>query len=261
MHVIRLRLYNVSAVLAGFFSLLISGGTVAADNVIAIPSVITVESGSTYYIDVEGSLDIAPMSTVRFNIEFTPTMVIPESATGSGTMLFQCLATNFAAPIIQNETLATTWIECTNVNPGNGVICRLQVNIPYGPTTKGHLTITGVMVNGVLLTDAKITGGQLERLDKGVRNDSPVDGLMRVYPNPMSDATKIEFFIKEGGKATVAVYNDKLQMFGAYDLLNLKPGLNAYEFRPSAWDIANGLYVIVLTTPSASYQRTFLVFR
>ncbi len=87
----------------------------------------------------------------------------------------------------------------------------------------------------------------------GIDNQIPNDGAFRIYPNPLSDASKIEFNNKISGTVNVEVYditgkkllNNKLQLKTGSHMFNIS-GL-----RP-------GMYILNVITPGEKFTTNFL---
>jgi hypothetical protein len=100
----------------------------------------------------------------------------------------------------------------------------------------------------------------ISRLLLGTGDGEGDQNSIRVFPNPLSDATTFEFTVAETGKTTLEVYNLKGQKLTTlFDKIVEAGTTQRVTF--NAADYATGVYIYIFNTADKSYRNRIIISR
>ena len=82
-------------------------------------------------------------------------------------------------------------------------------------------------------------------------------GDFRLFPNPASDLTTVEFVLAEGADVRISIYGMDGRMINSEELGHLNDGLQSIAVPVGHLD--NGMYILELKAGSKLFRESFIV--
>ncbi len=182
--------------------------------------------------------------TFTATISFDKTMLMPTGATKQGT-------------IVGNKR----YITVTGTSGFNGTLDAMEFVVLAGATDKTDITIESVTF-GDTATITKVNGEFIATPvcpllgNQGISTGTTLQ-LFQNYPNPVTENTTIEYTLNETGTTELSVVDMSGKTVAVIVSEHQTRGSHSVTFNAS--ELANGKYVIVLTTVSKQISKNMIV--
>ena len=231
-----------------------------AADAVRLPAQSIVTRGAVTAIPVTGTLSIP--GTVRITMTYPANILRILSVVGGDSYLFRCNSVQIIADSILSGTTGQLTIQCSDVVAGTDApLFDLIVEGLFNPEQSGQIIPNALIANGNDSTGAELIPGVAT-----LAGDSPIrptvkEGFTGNYPNPFNASSRFVFTMKQPGQVSLIIRNLQGRVVSTIGSVEVTAGENAYFFEPEAYELAQGTYVMQLTTDRGVYHHSFVVLR
>lgn len=250
------HLVHVVLLLTAAFLLAPLGAT--AGGTVTVPPLTLISRGATVSITVLGRIET--QGTARVTFDYPSRLIRINGARGADGFGFTCPIVPIVSDVVKNSSTGSITFECQSgatISSDTLMILDITGVSESYPQTYGWLTPTTLDVNGVVLTDAALTGGlvQLQTQQSG----TPLEGITGNYPNPFAFQTQVVYVMPEAGTVSFSVFSAQGRMVKEYVSVQSVVGENVLDIKFESNEIAQGVYVLRMTTDRGEFYYSFMV--
>lgn len=251
----------------------------AEDFSVSVPDTL-IPAGKTYLIPVSGKINASAHGTIELFFNFNGLVLDVKPPQGGQSLGFIDVDIHFETP--QNWNSVDFKITTAHYNTDyEGILFYLEIEGLIGPDTITTLQPTKYMLNNVEI-QAELDGGII-RTTPPIIIQKNIEGIGRCYPNPLKESfpaigsvnviiekastVKFKVFSPLGRLIQIIPDNDNYIDFDIFNNLNqlventegkiFEPGSYLLKFRPVNFEMATGLYYIVMETKNGVYNTNF----
>ncbi|MCX6140759.1 MAG: T9SS type A sorting domain-containing protein [Candidatus Kapabacteria bacterium] len=234
------------------------GSTCAATEAF-VPLTTTLGVGQRMTIAVVGSLDDGPV--VRITFRYSPTVLRIVGSNGSGNYGLRCAPLTVIEDRVESVASAVYVVECQfSVMKTNDTLLTLVVEGVGGTDTTGFLRADKIEINGIEKLGS-FNSGEIIRTGGVVAKPVVKEGVTGNYPNPFSSRTRFVYVLEAPGPVSFSIRNAQGGLVQELPTVTGTAGENYLDYELVTWQVANGAYLLQMTTDLGTYFHPMTVMK
>ncbi|MBC8124405.1 MAG: T9SS type A sorting domain-containing protein [Candidatus Kapabacteria bacterium] len=225
-----------------------------------VPVVTTLQVGQRVRVAVIGTLEQG--GDIKITFRYNPTVMRIVGSQGSTTNAFRCSQLTVVEDRVESATSAIYTVGCPfSVSIANDTLLTLDLEGIGGSDTVGFLQAEKIEANGVEVVGAMFNSGEVVRTGGITARQKVTMGITGNYPNPFSTHTRFVYTLDAPDVVTLFIRNAQGRLVKEIGPLNATAGENYYDYQPDLSQVANGAYLLQLTTTGGSYYHPMTVMK
>lgn len=225
-----------------------------------VPASTSLSVGQRTTIAVVGTLDDGPV--VRITFRYSPSVMRIVGSNGSGNYGLRCSPLTVIEDRVESAVSAVYVVECEfSVIKTNDTLLLLVLEGVGGLDTSGFLRTDKIEINGIERSGATFNSGEIIRSGGGIARPVTKESITGNYPNPFASRTRFVYVLETPGPVRFFVRDAQGGLVQELPVVNGTAGENYLDYEIVPWQVANGSYLLQMTTDLGTYFHSMTVMK